>query len=217
MLNKLWLFICIVSTASCQFQADKKYADDLKGCLTDKDVKILNKATYLFEQKLKEHYENSDNNTNFYKYLNDLGSIQTLSSFKKDFYLNDESIQIINELENKGTFNKIWIEFIDDDESDEIPIAVLPEYEDPKKEKIEIYSLNPNGDYLNCINKTNKNEAIKEILNSQSNYGNIAPSIIARAMKQKINKNDFNVGLNKVIVAVGFYYDTVNLLNKNPR
>ncbi len=36
-------------------------------------------------------------------------------------------------------------------------------------------------------------------------------------MKQKINKNDFNVGLNKVIVAVGFYYDTVNLLNKNPR
>lgn len=216
-LNIVWLFILIAISTSCQFRVDKNYADDLKGCLTNDDIEVLNKATYLFEQKLKKHYKSTDNNSNFLNYLEDLSSIQNIGNFKLDFYLNSESFQVIKELEDKVTFDKIWIQFIDDKDDDEIPIAVISEGKEHKKETLNIYSLNPYGDYLNCLNKNHENEEIKALLNSQSNYGNISPSIIASAFQQKFNKGDFNNELNKVIVAIGFYYDTVNLLQKNQR
>ena len=62
-----------------------------------------------------------------------------------------------------------------------------------------------------------ENEEVKAVLNSQSDYGDISPKIIAGAMRNAMIKSDFDNGLNKVIVAIGFYYDIVNLLNKNPR
>ena len=216
MIKKILLLILTFSVISCQSQTNNKYADNLKNCLTDSDVEILNNATYLFEQKLSKHYGSTDNNENFIAYLTELGSIQ-YSNFKADFYLNDKSIKIVNELEEIGTFKKIWAEFVEDENEDEIPIAVAQEYEESEIENLELYVLNSNGDYLNCINKNSDNEAVKEILNSQSEYGDIAPSIIASALKQKMQKSDFDDGLNKVIVAIGFYYDIVNLLNKNPR
>lgn len=55
------------------------------------------------------------------------------------------------------------------------------------------------------------------MLNSQSEYGDISSSIVASTMVNKMKKKDFNNGLNKVIVAIGFYYNMVNLLNENPR
>ena len=70
-LNIVWLFILIAISTSCQFRVDKSYADDLKGCLTNDDIEVLNKATYLFEQKLKKHYKSTDNNSNFLNYLED--------------------------------------------------------------------------------------------------------------------------------------------------
>lgn len=92
---------------SCKQQPNKKYADNLKECLTSEDVKNLNIATYLFEQKLEEFYENSDNNTNFITYLNQTSSIQPQSNFTLDFYLNDKSVEMVKILKDKGTFDKI--------------------------------------------------------------------------------------------------------------
>ncbi len=217
MLNKILLLILTISLFSCQSQTDANYADKLKSCLSDKDVELLNKATSHFEKLLSEHYQNTDNNENFINYLSELGSIQTERNFTADFYLNSNSIEIVDEMEKNGTFGKIWTEFIEDGDEEEIPIVVAPGYEEPEKEKIELYVLNSNGLYLECINKVSNNKGIKEILNSQSKYGDVAPTIIAGAMKNEMKKTDFDSGLNKTIIAIEFYYDIVNLLNKNPR
>lgn len=218
MLKKISLLILLVCTISCnQSETDKKYADSFKGCLNDSDIEILNRATFLFEQKLEDHYGSTDSKANFNIYLEELGSIERRLNVPLTFYLNDKSIAIIKELESRGTFNKIWTKFVEEESEEEISIAVAPGYEEPKREKLEIYTLNPNGDYLKCINSKSNNEGIKEVLNSQTKYGDIAPSIIAGALKQRMTKSDFDNGLNKVIVAIGFYYDMVNLLNKNPR
>lgn len=218
MIKKIYLVVLILSTVLCRSQTDKNYADELKACLTDSDVDILNKATYFFEQKLAAHYGSTNSNKNFITYLTELGTIRFTSSLTADFFLNDQSIKIVNELEGSGTFNKIWTQFVEDEQQeDDIPIAVAPKYKEPEKEKLELYILNPTGDYLSCINKKSDNEAIKEILNLQSKYEDIASSIITNVLRQKVNERDFDNGLNKVIVAIGFYYDTVNLLRKNPR
>jgi hypothetical protein len=217
MIKKILLLILAMNLLSCQSQTDANYADELKNCLSDKDVDLLNKATALFEKKLSEHYGSTDSNENFINYLTDLGSIQNESNFTAEFYLNSNSIQMVDEMEKTGTFKKIWSEFIEDENEEEIPIAVAPEYEEPVEQKLELYILNSNGLYLECINKVSENNGIKDVLNSQSKYGDISPSIIAGAMKNAVNKTDFDNGLNKVIVAIGFYYNIVNLLNKNPR
>ena len=217
MINKILLLILTISVISCQSQTDKNYANELKSCLTNEDVDLLNKATSHFEKLLSEHYENSDNSENFYNYLTEIGSIQTEMNFKADFYLNSSSVEILDEMEETGMFGKIWTEFIEDLNEEEIPITAPLGYEEPEKEKIELYILNSNGLYLECINKESKNEEVKEVLNSQSEYGDISPSIIAGAMKNAMKKTDFDNGLNKTIVAIGFYYNIVDLLNRNPR
>jgi len=206
-----------ISVISCQSQTDKNYANELKNCLPNEDVDLLNKATFHFEKLLSEHYENSDNSENFYNYLTEIGSIQTEMNFKADFYLNSSSVKILDEMEETGMFGKIWTKFIEDANEEEIPITAPPGYEEPEKKKIELYILNSNGLYLECINKKSNNEEVKEVLNSQSEYGDISPSIIAGAMKNAVKKTDFDNGLNKTIVAIGFYYNIVDLLNRNPR
>jgi hypothetical protein len=217
MINKFLLLILTINLISCQAQTDKNYADELKNCLSNDDVNLLNKATSHFEKLLSEHYQNSDNSENFNNYLTEIGSIQTEMNFTADFYLNRSSIEILDEMEENGTFGKIWIEFIEDANEDEIPIAVPPGYEEPEKEKIDLYILNSNGLYLECINKKSDNDEVKEVLNSQSQYGDISPSIMAGAMKNAMKKTDFDKGLNKTIIAIGFYYNIVDLLNRNPR
>lgn len=217
MINKFLLLILTINLISCQAQTDKNYADELKNCLSNDDVNLLNKATSHFEKLLSEHYQNSDNSENFNNYLTEIGSIQTEMNFTADFYLNRSSIEILDEMEENGTFGKIWIEFIEDAKEDEIPIAVPPGYEEPEKEKIDLYILNSNGLYLECINKKSDNDEVKEVLNSQSQYGDISPSIMAGAMKNAMKKTDFDKGLNKTIIAIGFYYNIVDLLNRNPR
>lgn len=214
MTKKLLLLILTFSVISCQSQTNQKYAESLRNCLTESDLKILNKATYEFEQKLSKHYGSADNNQNFLSYLTKLASLHS-SNIKADFFLNEKSINILNELEEGGTFKKIWTEFVEDLE--EIPITVVPGYKEEEEEKLEIYVLNPDGDYFKCINENTNNRFAKKILNSQSEYGDIAPLLIAISLRQNMRKSDFDDGLNKVIVAIGFYYHIVNLLNKNPK
>ena len=206
-----------INFISCQAQTDKNYADELKNCLSNDVVNLLNKATSHFEKLLSEHYQNSDNSENFNNYLTEIGSIQKDMNFTADFYLDSSSIEILDEMEESGTFGKIWTEFIEDANEEEIPITAPQEYEESEKEKIQLYILNSNGLYLECINKKSDNEEIKEVLNSQSEYGDISPSIIAGTMKNAMKKTDFDNGLNKTIVAIGFYYNIVDLLNRNPR
>ena len=78
------------------------------------------------------------------------------------------------------------------------------------------YVLNPDGDYLKCLNSNYSNEAIKEVLNAQTKYGDISPSIIAGAMNSKLKKEDFENDMTKLVVAFALYYNMVNLLIDNP-
>ena len=94
-MNKILLLIFISFSLSCTSQEETNYADKLADCLTKNDLKVLNEATSLFEEKLEEHYKRKNSNKNFKAYIEDLGSIPPNYDFSPDFYANDKTVEII--------------------------------------------------------------------------------------------------------------------------
>jgi len=217
-MNKILLLFFIAISLSCTSQKENNYADKLAECLTENDIKVLNEATSIFEKKLEEHYNQKNENENFKSYIEDLGSIPRNYDFSPDFYVNDKTAGIIKKLKETKTFQKIWTKYEENVSEEEIAIVSLSGEieEEPEQEELISYVLNPNGDYLKCLNSNYSNEEIKEVLNAQTKYGDIAPSIIAGAMNTKLKEEDFEDDMNKVVVTFALYYNMANLLIENP-
>lgn len=217
-MNKILLLFFIAISLSCTSQEEPNYADKLAECLTENDIKVLNEATSIFEKKLEEHYNQKNENENFKSYIEDLGSIPPNYDFSPDFYVNDKTAGIIKKLKETKTFQKIWTKYEENDFEEEIAIVSLSDEieEEPEQEELISYVLNPNGDYLKCLNSNYSNEEIKEVLNAQTKYGDIAPSIIAGAMNRELKEEDFENDMNKVVVTFALYYNMANLLIENP-
>ncbi|NEV95038.1 hypothetical protein G3567_12915 [Psychroflexus sp. YR1-1] len=217
-MNKSLLLFFISISLSCTSQKRFNYADKLADCLTENDINVLNKATSLFEKKLEEHYKRKNPNKNFKSYIEDLGSIPPNYDFSPDFYSNDKTAEIIKEMKENKTFEKIWSKYKVDNSEEEIAIVSLSQEieEEPEQKELITYVLNPNGDYLKCLNSNYSNDPIKEVLNAQTKYGDIANSIIAGAMNKKLKEEDFGNEMNKVVVAFALYYNMANLLIDNP-
>ena len=211
----LFLILPLLIT-SCNSQNISNYAEKLSDCLSESDIELLNKATYIFELKLADYYGNKDSKQNFIAYINDLGSIPpTLKS--SEFYYNDETVEIIKELKQNKTFEKIWLDYEEDDSQEEdIEIAQLEGIEEPEIEELKLTILNPNGEFLDCVNSNYQNPTVKKVLAAQAEYGNIASSILAGVLKKQLTEKDFENGLNKLIVAITLYYDMTNLIENNP-
>lgn len=215
-MNKILLLFSFAISLSCTNQKETNYADKLDDCLTENDIKVLNEATLIFEKKLEEHYNQKNENKNFKSYIEDLGSIPPNYDFSPDFYANDETVEIIKKMKENRTFQKIWRKFEENNSEEEIAIISLSDEMVEEQEELISYVLNSEGDYLKCLNSNYTNEAIKEVLNAQTKYGEIAPSIIAGAMNTKLKEEDFENEMNKVVVAFALYYNMVNLLIDNP-
>ncbi|MBI6121452.1 hypothetical protein [Salegentibacter maritimus] len=217
-MNKILLLFFTIISLSCTSQKESNYADKLSDCLTENDIIILNEATSLFEKKLEEHYKRKNSNKNFKSYIEDLGSIPPNYDFSPEFYSNDKTAEIIQEMKENKTFQKIWTKYEEDNSGEEIAIVSLSGEmeEEPEQKELITYVLNPNGDYLKCLNSNYLNEPIKEVLNAQIKYGDLAPSIIAGAMNKKLKEEDFGNEMNKVVVAFALYYNMANLLIDNP-
>ena len=218
MTRKIILLFLILTTFSCKSQKESNYADKLSGCLTEVDIKVLNEATLIFERKLAEHYNQKNENENFKSYIEDLGSIPPNYDFSPDFYVNDKTAEILEKLKENKTFQKIWTKYEENNSEEEIAIVSLSDEieEEPEQEELITYVLNPDGDYLKCLNSNYSNEAIKEVLNAQTKYGDIAPSIIAGTLNTKLKEEDFENDMTKVVVTFALYYNMVNLLIDNP-
>ena len=216
MFKQLSILVLTYCIFSCQTKTGGTYADDLQGCLTNSDIIILNKATSHFENKLTELYGNEDINQNYLMYLSEMGAIPFEPDFPSDFFLNPKSTRIMKELKQNGTYRKIWVKFVEEENEndEEIPITTYSGYEEPERETFDIDVLNKNGSYLKCMLSKNDNKTVTDILERQADLGDINTLMIAAVLKENMKKSDFENGLNKVVVAIGFYYDFVNIISK---
>ncbi len=216
--NKILLLIFTVLTISCKSQNKLNYAEHLSGCLTDNDIELLNKVTHIFEQKLYEYYGDKNDSKNFISFLNDLSSRPPILK-SPEFYYNDQTIKLLEELKQNETYGKIWIDNDDEDYSlnEDVDIVQLEGVNVPNSKELKMTVINPNGDYLNCIINNYSNTTIKEVLIAQSKYGDIATSILASVLRKQLTEKDFDNELNKLIVAISLYYDMTIFLKNNPR
>jgi hypothetical protein len=219
MLKKLLILILTINLVSCQSQTSKNYADKLKICLPSNDIEILNNATEHFEYKLIELYGNENLNQNYLKFLSAMSQPNLAPEFPRDFFVNSKSTQILNDLFSSGTSTGIWIAYEEGDSEFEetIQITSMSDETEPEKEELKIDVLNPNGEYLKCLVKENETKIMNDVLTRMSEIGGLSPSLTSRALKNNLTESDFDNGLNKVAVAIGFYYDIVKLINDNQK
>lgn len=218
MTNKILLLFLITILFSCTSQKESNYAGKLSGCLNENDINVLNEATLIFKEELTKHYNQKNDNKNFKSYIEDLSAMPPNHDFAPDFYVNEKAVEIIKKLKENRTFQKIWTKYELNNSEQEITLVSFPDEieEESEQEELITYVLNPDGDYLKCINSNYTNETIKEVLNAQTKYGNISPSIIAGAMNSKLKKEDFENDMTKLVVAFALYYNMVNLLIDHP-
>lgn len=185
----------MISTYSCKGQDEKlNYANNLKSCLTDNDIIELNKATNLFEEKLKTKYGSENINQNYLTYLKDLA----MRNINPQFFLDNDSALTLKSLDESGTSNKIWISNTD-------------------SKGRSFMTLDKDGAYLKCMLNKNKNETIKEVISMQAELGGISPGLTSRAITENLTETDFNDGLNKVVIAIGFYYELSRLFRQRQK
>ena len=193
-----------------------RYANELQGCLTSIDVKMLNKATRQFERKLNEHFGEENLNENYISFLSALSELNGSPKFSRDFFFNKKSIELINDFEKNGLSPKIWIPYVEESSfEDEVPITTSGEFETKQERTPDFDVLKPNGEFVSCVLSSNINQNLSNVLNKITKLSGVSPTLTSTILKSKMKSSDFDNELNKVVVAIVFYFDIVNTLNKN--
>jgi hypothetical protein len=195
---------------SCQNKTQENYTNEFGSCLNNADKKAINKLTGHFEILLKESYPDIEISLAYQKYLEAISKME----IQPDFLLDDESLTLIKSIKETNTFSKIWtkleIEPFENSESEQIVfIGKDKPEEEPKSESL---CINPNGDFLVCLINKVENKDFKEILETKKEMPDISNGLVASAMHNSLQKDDYENGLIRVFIVLNLYYEyTLNL------
>jgi len=200
---KIVLFTMILSVNSCTPQYSVDYAASLKDCLTSNDVELLNKACQTFEMKLLNKYKGQELGNAYKKYLQDIQAMNILPSY----FVSSDSKKILQEFKNSKLFDKVWTKVSSLEDYQDIEIVTTDSLETDPEQENDSYCMNPNGEYLNCLIKQNQNKTILDYLEAIKATPDISPGLTAGIVHKNLTEEDFNDGLTRLIIAVGFYYE----------
>jgi len=213
-MNKILLIISLIGMLNCNSKTQNNYSDELKTCLTNQDITQLNIAIKIFEDKLAKNYPDQSINKSYLSFLDDLN----LMKFSPDFFLNPSAKKAIADLKTSGTFDKIWTSLSSiESETDEGEMVVieLSENNDTEKPKLDLITLNPKGEYLKCILLKTPNKHVSKLLNMQKDVPGLGFQIPSRILAKNMTEKDFNNGLNRTVVSIGFYYELAYAIQNN--
>ncbi len=194
----------------CQNKSGNNYSNEFGSCLNNTDKKAINKLTEYFEILLRERYPDLEISSAYQKYLEAISKMEV----QPDFLLNDESLTLIKSIKETNTFSKIWTKLeigpFENSESEQIVfIGKDKPEEEPKSEPI---CINANVDFLVCLINKAENKDFKEILETKKEMPNISNSLVASAMHNSLQKDDYENGLIRVFIVLNLYYEyTLNL------
>ena len=200
---KIVLFTMIILVNSCTPQFSVDYAASLKDCLTSNDVELLNKACQTFEIQLLSKYKGQELGNAYKKYLQDIQAMNIAPSY----FVTSDSKKILQEFKNSKLFDKVWTKVSSLEDYQDIEIAITDSLETYPEQENDSYCLNPNGEYLNCLIKQNQNKTILDYLEAIKATPDISPGLTAGIVHKNLTEEDFNDGLTRLIIAVGFYYE----------
>ena len=202
-MKKILLLIISIIFLSCksESQVQINYANLLNDCLTQNDIKILNKGCGLFEKELLKNYNNEKVGLSYKKFLNDFQTMQ----LPKEMFQNKETTEFLSDLKKSDLFNKIWEKY-EENVYEEIEIVTANENENIEPEK-DFYQINGDGEYLSCLMTNCENPNLMEFLESIKEIPDISPGILAGALTNELNEKEFDKGIMRLIIAIDFFYE----------
>ena len=206
----LFLLAFSLTLSGCQNKSGNNYTNEFGSCLDKTDKEIINQLTAHFELLLQENYPNIEISSAYEKYLKAISKME----IQPDFLLNDESLTLVKSIKETKTFNKIWtkleIEPFENTESEQV--VIIKKGKTESEPKFEPLGINPNGDFLNCLIDKVENKDFKEILETKKKMPDISNGLVASAMQNSFQKEDYENGLIRTFIVINLYYEyTLNL------
>lgn len=178
---KLLAFLIFVIQMGCTAQIDSK---NQLNCLDNSELKFIDKAQSNFESALKVYYKTENIDKMYIDFLEGFSKME----FPPQFFLNEPSLQIIQEFQNNDGFQSdYWISESEEDAERFLPFTNL---ESP---------------WFICFTKDLNNQDLSEMFNTMKAMPNLSPGLIAGGFKESI-KNQKLTKQIKVLIAMKFYY-----------
>jgi len=206
------LIIILISSISCKDKLSIDYANDLSTCMNSNDIELLNEACQIFEENLKERYNGIEIGEAYIQFLKDL----EFADVPTPFFLSHKSKQILQKIKDSKTFEKIWIKQSLLEKSDNIEIIEFASAESKEEywNDMDFYCTNPNGEYLDCLIKNNKNESVIDFLDIITTEPGLSPIITSKSILDNLKNNEYNNGLIRLMITTCFYYEIGLIIEK---
>jgi len=192
---KKLLLISLICFYSCKTQV---YLP-VKKCIEKDNLSTIHKGVLLFESKLKDKYPNSTIEWAYFEFLQDLSTKNLSNQFFDDSISDSISKQIRN--------LKIW------DISER-----TNENMEREAKLFNVEKMNPNNIKLEknisyCLFDQTDSDGIKNFLLMNSKY-RLSPKRIRNIFYSGTSESDLKKDTNRMIIALGVYYQTKFNINK---
>ncbi|MBN3583462.1 hypothetical protein JYB64_13770 [Algoriphagus aestuarii] len=201
----IFVFLLLTTTTSCSSQTLVDYADNLKDCMSKEDISLLNEAAQTFETELKNKYKGKNLGQSYKSFLQDI----KMMNIPPSFFLSKDSKEILARIKKSKTFDEIWVPLSSVESYDDIEIITIDEPQTKSDDEFEPYSTNPEGKYLNCLIKQNKNNIINEYLEAIKAVPGLSPGLVAGMLEENLTDKDLENSLTRLIIAINLYYEMV--------
>tara|TARA_B100000809_G_C15098332_1_gene515890 strand:- start:267 stop:932 length:666 start_codon:yes stop_codon:yes gene_type:complete len=218
-LNLRILILSIGILHSCKSEPKINFAEGFQDCLTVEDIIQLNKATAQFERKLNDTYGSENNNAKYLRYLKDFSVV----NLNPKFMIDAKSKDILNDLKASGTFDKVWISIWElSTYKERNTESLIIEFE-PKKTttnidipRVDYIGIHPTGDFRKCLLLDNTiHNSLKDVIELQIKGPSLSYSLTSTSVANSMTAKDLDNNLNKVVIAMIFYYEMVHFTNQN--
>jgi hypothetical protein len=208
---KILILATLLATSGCNSRTSINYADNLKGCLTDEDIMLLNEACLSFELKLINKYKVQKLGQAYKKFLQDVQKM----ALPPGFFVTTDSNELLERIRKSKTFDKIWTKLSSVESYEDIEIITTDGSQIIPQDEFDSYCTNPRGNYIECLTKQNINNAIGKYLETIKSVPGLSPGITSGVLNENLTDTDFDNELTRLIIAIGFYYELVLLLERS--
>ncbi|MDC7998026.1 hypothetical protein [Gilvibacter sediminis] len=202
-MKNIFALLFIITTLS-HAQTESKYNFNLGACITEQEANELEYALSYFESQVQQRFGNEDLNRAIFSYLESL-YVPSEGAYDLDPSLNKEVPKVLEGLKSSGLFDKIWIPLREAD-----PAAVDQNGNPPDKN---ILVFNADGSFYKCVLASKTSSIIKRYISYESENPGFNFSFSARFIRRGLEKQELDNDLNRLVIALGFYYQFMYSMN----
>ncbi len=213
------IFLIFSQYGSAQNEEKDNNKNVLFGCLTKKDIDIINEGITIFKEQLKNHYlvETKLDISVYEKYLNDFSRMR----LPRDFFSSKEAINYLKQIKRTSTFNVLYKLYEEPKYEEpepggiEIPITKRIEVDEKEKEELpDFYVLDGKEKFVTCLIQKSKDKDLKDYFQTLEEISDLSPTIKASVLAELINQHEEDVDVITLSITFDLFYGSILMFNK---